>query len=272
MLAAAGIATGAVAVTDIDWASFTQAQKLSSRSQTPATTPSGLSADPAGEPSTQRDRRFAQAPPSTNAPAPASPTPASPTPATPTPAAPTPPSPGAEPTPAPPTTASPPPAAAAPSAARASDADVVFTLVRSTIVALHQANVTGNYTVLRDMSAPRFRDRNSAAELGRIFTPIREARIDLSQAVLLDPHITKATLNDQKMLYVVGAFETKPLPVTYELLFEPVDGVWRVFGISVTPVQSIGAATAPTAQAASAPAPRPRAKKPAAKSSKPAEQ
>jgi hypothetical protein len=43
------------------------------------------------------------------------------------------------------------------------------------------------------------------------------------------------TLNDKKMLYLVGAFETKPMPVTFELLFEPVEGNWQVFGIAVNP-------------------------------------
>ena len=107
------------------------------------------------------------------------------------------------------------------------------------MVALDQADVTGNYTVLRDISAPGFRDKNSAADLARIFAPIRDAKIDLSQAVLLDPHISKATVNEQKMLYVVGAFDTKPLPVSFELLFEPAGGRWRIFGISVTPIGQV---------------------------------
>ncbi len=151
--------------------------------------------------------------------------------------------------PAPPAAVLPPAAAVPPPpVARQNDADVVFTLVRSTMVALDQADVTGNYTVLRDISAAGFRDRNSAADLARIFAPIRDAKIDLSQAVLLDPHISKATVNEQKMLYVVGAFDTKPLPVSFELLFEPAGGRWRIFGISVTPIGQVGDATATRAQ------------------------
>jgi hypothetical protein len=116
----------------------------------------------------------------------------------------------------------------------------VVTLVSSVMLALHQANITGNYTVLRDMSASGFRNKNSATDLGRIFAPIRETKIDLSQTVLLDPHITTATLNDQKMLYLVGAFETKPTPVTFELLFEPIEGNWKLFGIAVKLIPQIG--------------------------------
>lgn len=150
--------------------------------------------------------------------------------------------------PAPAAPAAPTPAATArPAAATQTDSEVLFTLLRTTLVALHQANVTGNYTVLRDLAAPGFRDRNSAAELARIFTPIRDAKIDLSAVVLLDPQLSKATLNEQKMLYLVGSLATKPIPVSFELLFQPIEGVWRVFGIAVTPAQQAGApASLPT--------------------------
>ena len=46
---------------------------------------------------------------------------------------------------------------------------MVATLIRSSLLALHHANVTGNYTVLRDLSAPSFRSRNTAADLSGSF-------------------------------------------------------------------------------------------------------
>jgi hypothetical protein len=153
------------------------------------------------------------------------------------------------------------PAALQPSVARQNDAEVVFTLVRTAMVALDQADVTGNYTVLRDISAPGFREKHSAADLARIFAPIRDAKIDLSEAVLLDPHISKATVNEQKMLYVVGAFDTKPLPVSFEFLFEPIGGRWRIFGIAVKPIVQVSNVPAPSATAKPPP---PKAKRTAA--------
>jgi hypothetical protein len=41
----------------------------------------------------------------------------------------------------------------------------VLTLVRSALIALQQANETGNYTVLRDLGAPGFEEANTAARL-----------------------------------------------------------------------------------------------------------
>lgn len=50
--------------------------------------------------------------------------------------------------------------------------NIVF-LVRSTLLALHHANETGNYSVLREMSAPGFQSANNPARLTEIFEPAR---------------------------------------------------------------------------------------------------
>jgi hypothetical protein len=117
--------------------------------------------------------------------------------------------------------------------------ELVVTLIRTTIVGLYQANVSGNYSVLRDIAAPDFQAKNSAADLARIFTNIRDLKIDLGAAVLLDPKISRAELTAEKKLYVVGALETKPAPVTFEMLFQFVAGYWRIYGVSITPVESL---------------------------------
>jgi hypothetical protein len=42
-------------------------------------------------------------------------------------------------------------------------------LIRSTLLTLNDANRSGNYTVLRELAAPDFQVKNSAADLGVIF-------------------------------------------------------------------------------------------------------
>jgi hypothetical protein len=135
-----------------------------------------------------------------------------------------------------------------------SDAELVLTLIRLTLGAVHQANVTGNYTVLRDLGAPGFRDAHSAADLARIFGPIRDAKIDLGTAVLLEPKMSKVELTEQKMLHLAGTLATKPVPVAFELMFQPIDGVWRIFGIAVAPMQQPQPPTATAAPPRQAPA------------------
>jgi hypothetical protein len=46
-------------------------------------------------------------------------------------------------------------------------------MIKTTLVALNHANLTGNYTVLRDLGSPRFRAGNDAARLAAIFSPAK---------------------------------------------------------------------------------------------------
>jgi hypothetical protein len=46
-------------------------------------------------------------------------------------------------------------------------------LIRTSLIALNPANLTGNYSVLRDMAAPGFQQANNAAQLAQIFSDLR---------------------------------------------------------------------------------------------------
>ena len=48
------------------------------------------------------------------------------------------------------------------------DAEKIVLLLRTTLITLNDALQTGNFTVLRDMGAPGFRDANTAARLGAV--------------------------------------------------------------------------------------------------------
>jgi hypothetical protein len=116
------------------------------------------------------------------------------------------------------------------------DRELIAVLVRTTLVAVHQANVTGNYTILRDLAAPGFQSANTAADLALIFAAIRRQNIDLAPAVLLEPQFTRAPVIDQQnMLRISGTLPTKPVGVNFDLLFQVVSGSWRLFGISIAP-------------------------------------
>ncbi len=69
------------------------------------------------------------------------------------------------------------------------DRNGVLMLVRSVILALDQANKTGNYTVLRDLGAPGFQ-ANTAAKLAEIFASQRNDKLDLSGVAVIDPQLT----------------------------------------------------------------------------------
>ncbi|MDB5511838.1 MAG: hypothetical protein JWR08_1321 [Enterovirga sp.] len=121
-------------------------------------------------------------------------------------------------------------------------------LVRSTLLALHHANQTGNYTVLRDLGAPGFQS-NTAARLADVFASQRSQNLDLSGVAFLEPQLTRLPQIVQGgMMHMAGVFPSVPLQLNFELLFQPVEGRWRLFGLSVNLGQS--GPSAPQAEAA----------------------
>ncbi len=155
------------------------------------------------------------------------------------------------------------------------DRNGVLILIRSTLLALDQANKTGNYTVLRDLGAPGFQATNNPARLGDIFANLRRERIDLAGVAVLEPQLTVLPeIESNGMMRMAGFFPSVPAQVKFELLYAPVDGQWRLFGVSVGLVGSgpaapapapSPAAAAPQAATPSAPAAAAPAKKPATK-------
>jgi hypothetical protein len=144
------------------------------------------------------------------------------------------------------------------------DRNGVIMLIRSSLLALDQANKTGNYTVLRDIGAPGFHS-NTAAKLGEIFAKLRNDRLDLSGVAVIDPQLSLLPqIEANGMMHMAGFFPSVPAQVNFELMYAPVDGQWRLFGISVSIGQVAPAAPdAPQANAAPANG-SPAAKAPAA--------
>jgi len=120
------------------------------------------------------------------------------------------------------------------------DADKIVLLLRSTLLTLNDALQTGNYTVLRDMGAPGFREANTAARLTQIFAPLAAQGMDLTVAAILAPQLTEAPAIDpqRQMLRLKGFFPSQPQQINFEALYEPVAGRWRLFGISVALAQA----------------------------------
>jgi hypothetical protein len=143
-------------------------------------------------------------------------------------------------------------------------AETTVILIRTALLSLNDAMRTGNYTVLRDLAAPSFREANTAGRLYQIFSNLTEKRIDLAMVAILAPQLSQMPSIDQnKRLHLSGYFPGSPVQLNFELIFEPVNGQWRLFGLSVVPVPS--AAGNPTA----APANPPPASPPAAPAQKP---
>ena len=127
------------------------------------------------------------------------------------------------------------------------DRNGVMILIRETLLALDQANKTGNYTVLRDLGSPEFQG-NTAARLAEIFAQQRKDNIDLSGVAVIDPQLTLLPqIEANGMMHMAGFFPSVPTQVNFELLYAPVGGRWRLFGLSVSFGQAAPQAPQPPA-------------------------
>lgn len=119
------------------------------------------------------------------------------------------------------------------------DRNGVLMLVRSTILAVHHANQTGNYTVLRDLGAAGFQQANTAARLAEIFADLRGKSFDLTGVAVLEPQLSlMPQIEANGMMRMAGSFPSVPLQVNFELLFAPDAGRWKLFGVALNLGQS----------------------------------
>lgn len=131
------------------------------------------------------------------------------------------------------------PAAQPPAAASPVNNDQALYLARSALMTLNDANRSGNYTVLRDLAAPDFQAKNTAADLAQSFADLRRRKFDLFGAALLAPQFsTPPALDASGKLRLKGSFPTRPLRIDFDLLFQSVGGHWRLYGISVATPQA----------------------------------
>ncbi|GLK84713.1 hypothetical protein [Ancylobacter defluvii] len=113
-------------------------------------------------------------------------------------------------------------------------APVLLALLRGTLAAVNQANVTGNYSVLRDLGAPAFRENYNAAELADQFRPWRDNALDFAAILLLDAKLSRPpSIDTNGNLRLKGYFPTAPLRIGFDLGFEAIGGNWRLATISV---------------------------------------
>jgi len=131
-------------------------------------------------------------------------------------------------------------------------AEQLIVLVRNTLLAVNDANLTGNYTVLRDLSAPDSQALNTPERLAESFSAIRQQGIDLSVIAVATPRfIQLPTITPQGYLRLNGEFNSAPR-ITFDLFLENVAGRWRPYAIGVG-VVAVPLAPPPAVQAKAPP-------------------
>lgn len=118
-------------------------------------------------------------------------------------------------------------------------------LVWSTFAAVDHANRSGNYSVLRDISSQPFQIANNAARLSEIFAGLRGSRIDLSNAFLVPPtYVEPPRMVSEGIFQVKGIFQIRPISLGFDFTYQWEQGEWKLYGISIAPVEMVQAAPA----------------------------
>lgn len=147
------------------------------------------------------------------------------------------------------------PAAEKPTAAPARqvlipDADNILVLIRTSLLTLNDAVLTGNFTVFRDKMAPSARAELTTGRLFKAFEHLATRRVNMSGLSLLAPELTEPpALDADGRLKLRGVFKNEPVGIGFHLLYELADAEWMLRGISVKLVTANAAA----AEAASKP-------------------
>jgi hypothetical protein len=127
-------------------------------------------------------------------------------------------------------------------------------MVRNAIIALNQANLTGNYSVLRDMGTPNFQITNSSARLAEAFSTLRARKLDISPIMFFSPKFASPPLiQDGQVLRVTGVFPTTPEQVNFDIAFQLFGEQWMLAAIAVNvapPGENVQAMAAPAPQPA----------------------
>lgn len=109
-------------------------------------------------------------------------------------------------------------------------------LLWSTIAAVDHANQSGNYSVLRDISAQGFQIQFNPARLTELFAGLRRLDVDLSNAFLVPPTYYEAPQMVAKDTFRArGLFQLRPVAIQFEAYYQWEQGRWKLFGIELKP-------------------------------------
>lgn len=111
---------------------------------------------------------------------------------------------------------------------------VLETLVKTSLLTLNDANVTGNYSVLHAKLSKPFRQQFSPEKLQETFKEFSQGNADFDIIAALKPaYVPSPVVDGDGKLVVKGGFPTEPSRLLFELEFIPSDGEWKLIRIHV---------------------------------------
>ncbi|GHB04216.1 hypothetical protein GCM10009069_28440 [Algimonas arctica] len=107
-------------------------------------------------------------------------------------------------------------------------------LVWSTLIALDNANRTGNYEVLHSLGTDGFQRQNSPGRLSQSFAQLRQNRVDVGRSILSSPtYYQPPTLLPDGSLRLRGGFDFRPKSIRFDLIYVSSGGGWQINALSI---------------------------------------
>ncbi|MBI3703820.1 MAG: hypothetical protein HY244_08230 [Rhizobiales bacterium] len=107
-------------------------------------------------------------------------------------------------------------------------------LIKTALLTLNDANVTGNYAVLHAKLAKQFRDQITPDKLKLAFKSFADQKIDWDLIAAKAPvAASEAKIDSRGALILRGYFDTRPSRVNYELDFMVSEGEWKPIMLNV---------------------------------------
>jgi hypothetical protein len=116
-------------------------------------------------------------------------------------------------------------------------------LIKTSLLTLNDAIVSGNYTVLHAKLAKPFREQFDPDRLKQAFKSFADQKIDMAAVSAAPPIATDdARIDDRGALLLRGRFDVDRSRLVYELDFLPSEGEWKAISlhVSVKPVKTSG--------------------------------
>lgn len=105
-------------------------------------------------------------------------------------------------------------------------------MVKTSLLTLNDANITGNYDVMQAKMAKAFRDRFGADTLKQAFRSFAGKHIDIIAAKPIVA-TSAAKIDAGGALMLRGYFDTTPSRLTYELDYAISEGEWKLINIDI---------------------------------------
>lgn len=117
-------------------------------------------------------------------------------------------------------------------------------LVRATLSSLNDANITGNYSVLRDAAAPSFAERYTVADLAAAFMNLR-SNPNFLAASQLPPNIMSVSQPSADVVVLRGQVRSVPGTLEFNAQYQRIGKRWRLSALAVSLPSAKTARTVP---------------------------